>query len=408
MGAHERRTLPEGWEWKRLGDVATIGAGNSAPQGDKYFNDGKYPFVRTQDVGREKSAICLVKTKDEINDLAVKDFNLKLWPAKTLLIPKSGESTFLNHRALLGKPSYVSSHLATVIPSNCLLPEYLFFWSLILDSKKLTHDINYPSLRLPEIESAKIPLPPLPTQRRIVSILEKAEETKKLRAQADELSDRLLQSLFLEMFGDSARNPKGWATENLGEILSEDPQNGLYKPSTDYGGGTPILRIDSFYDGRINNIERLKRLRCTKEEIEKFKLKVDDIMINRVNSLEYLGKCGLVQNLFEDTVYESNIMRIRPKNDLLNSTYLTAFLCTKYIKNQILSRAKKAVNQASINQGDVTSLPILLPPLPLQQKFARIVEKIESMRQSQNQSKQQIEDLFSALMQKAFRGDLVA
>jgi type I restriction enzyme S subunit len=129
-------------------------------------------------------------------------------------------------------------------------------------------------------------------------------------------------------------------------------------------------------------------------------------MINRVNSLDYLGKCGLVQYLFEDTVYESNMMRIRPRKDLLNSTYLTAFLCTKYIKNQILSRAKKAVNQASINQGDVTSLPILLPPLPLQQKFARIVENIESMRQSQNQSKQQIEDLFSALMQKAFRGEI--
>jgi type I restriction enzyme S subunit len=70
---------------------------------------------------------------------------------------------------------------------------------------------------------------------RIVSILEKAEETKRLRAQADELTDRLLRSVFLEMFGDSSRNPKRWAREKLGEVLSEDPQNGLYKPSTDYG-----------------------------------------------------------------------------------------------------------------------------------------------------------------------------
>ena len=137
-----------------------------------------------------------------------------------------------------------------------------------------------------ELRRIPIPLPPIPTQRRIVSILEKAEETKKLRAQAYELTNRLLQSVFMEMFGDPVRNPKGWEMKTLGEVLSEDPQNGLYKPSTDYGEGTPILRIDCFYDGKITNIERLKRLKCTKEEIDKFKLQINDIMINRVNSLE--------------------------------------------------------------------------------------------------------------------------
>lgn len=197
MDAHERRALPEGWGWKRLGDVATIGAGNGAPQGEKYFIDGKYPFVRTQDVGREKGTICLGNTKDEINDLAVKEFNLKLWPAKTLLIPKSGESTFLNHRALLGKPSYVSSHLATIIPNNDLLPEYLYFWSLALDSKKLTHDINYPSLRLSEIESAKIPLPPLPTQRRIVEKIEFMRQSQnQSKQQIEDLFSALMQKAF--------------------------------------------------------------------------------------------------------------------------------------------------------------------------------------------------------------------
>ena len=74
---------------------------------------------------------------------------------------------------------------------------------------------------------------PLERQKKIVAILVKSEETTRLRAQADELTDRLLQSVFLEMFGDPVRNPNGWATEKLGEVLSEDPQNGLYKPSTD-------------------------------------------------------------------------------------------------------------------------------------------------------------------------------
>lgn len=409
MGNHERRAPAEGWEWKRLGDVATVGAGNSAPQGDQYFTDGKYPFVRTQDVGREKAAICLLKTKDDINDLAVKAFNLKLWPAKTLLIPKSGESTFLNHRALLGKPSYVSSHLATVMPSNCLLPEYLFFWSLILDSKKLTHDINYPSLRLSELESAKIPLPPLPTQRRIVSILEKAEETKRLRAQADELTDRLLKNMFLEMFGDPVKNPKGWEVERLEAICSE-----IYRYPTFYGfkyskNGVPVVRINNiFSNGSLDpNISKYVFIEPSlNKNFPRTILEFNDIVMAVRGDGSTAKRIGLVNtiNLVGANI-SPNLIRFRAKAVILNSSYLFN-LMTSYSGQKLLEKYVTRTAKKTITAKDIKEIPIPLPPLPLQQKFARIVEKIDSMRQSQNQSKQQIEDLFSTLMQKAFRGEI--
>jgi len=391
----ERRTLPEGWEWMELFQLVELIAGQAPPSSSYNQKNDGVPFLRVNSFGEQYP-----KTN--------------FWTNKPLKICKKGD-ILLSVAGTIGDVNIADNEYAITrsifairAKNNSLFINYLFYYLKIL--KEILKDASSGSsqkiITIKTVTKLEIPLPSIETQRRIVSILEKAEETKRLRAQADEFTDRLLQSVFLEMFGDPVRNPKGWEGENLGEVLSENPQNGLYKPSTDYGGGTPILRIDSFYDGKITNIERLKRLKCTQEEIDKFKLQVGDILINRVNSLEYLGKCGLVQNLFEDTVYESNMMRIRPRTNILNSTYLTAFLCTKHIKNQILSRAKKAVNQASINQGDVTSLPILLPPLLLQQEFARVVEKIESMRQSQNQSKQQIEDLFSALMQKAFRGEI--
>ena len=389
---------PRGGEWKRLGDVATVGAGNSAPQGDQYFIDGKYPFVRTQDVGREKATICLVKTKDDINDLAVKDFNLKLWPAKTLLIPKSGESTFLNHRALLGKPSYVSSHLATVMPSNGLLPEYLFFWSVILDSKKLTHDINYPSLRLSELESAKIPLPPLPTQRRIVSLLEKAEETKRLRAQADELTDRMLQSVFLEMFGDPVRNPKGWEMARLGELGEWTSGGTPSRTKPEYFQGT----IPWFSTGELNDSYLLD----SKEQITEEALEV--------SSAKLFPKGTMLIGMYDSAAFKMGLLlcpassnqacaAFIPKKETLEPLF--ALQLFKAMKPLFLSR-RRGVRQKNLSQSIIKNFEIPLPPLPLQQEFARIVEKVESMRQSQNQSKQQIEDLFSALMQKAFRGEL--
>ena len=195
---------------------------------------------------------------------------------------------------------------------------------------------------------------------------------------------------------------------SLESLLDEDPQNGLYKPSTDYGEGTQILRIDSFYDGKISNIKKLKRLNCTPEEIKKYGLNIGEVLINRVNSLEYLGKCGLVETLFEPTVFESNIMRLKLKKSTVNPEYLTSFLCTQFIKNQILQKAKKAVNQASINQADVKSLKILLPPIQLQNNYSFIIKQIERTKQSQKQSSLEINNLFDALMQKAFTGELIA
>ncbi|NJD51903.1 MAG: hypothetical protein FIB07_03455 [Candidatus Methanoperedens sp.] len=399
MEAHGQRALPEGWEWKRLGEVATVGAGNSAPQGDHYFNDGKYPFVRTQDVGREKAAIFLVKTKDEINDLAVKDFNLKLWPVKTLLIPKSGESTFLNHRALLGKPSYVSSHLATVVPSNRLLPEYLFFWSLILDSKKLTHDINYPSLRLSELESARIPLPPLTTQRRIVSILEKAEGTKRLRAQADELTDRLLQSVFLEMFGDPVKNPKGWEMIKLGELTEISSGS---TPSRDvpayFGGEIPWVKTTEVKGIRIHNTEEYITMSGLNNSSCKIYPK-KSIIIAMYGQGKTRGNVGLLEI---DAATNQACCVLKP-NQKYDSVYLFELLRNSYDNLRNLGRGG---NQPNLNGEIIKNYVIPLPPLPIQQQFARLVEKVEAMRQSQAQSKQQIEDLFSALVQKAFRGEI--
>jgi type I restriction enzyme S subunit len=97
---------------------------------------------------------------------------------------------------------------------------------------------------------------------------------------------------------------------SLGDSIVGGPQNGLYKHSSSYGEGTPILRIDGFYGGLIDDAASLKRLRLTSEELEKYRLRPDDIVINRVNSPEYLGKSALVPFMKEPTVFESNMMRL--------------------------------------------------------------------------------------------------
>lgn len=281
---------------------------------------------------------------------------------------------------------------------------YLKFFSLTIEARllKLGKGVAVKNISSKEIEALQIPLPPLPEQKHIAAILAKADRLRRLRRTARDLSDTYLQSVFLEMFGDRST----LKTRKLGELLLDNPKNGLYLPAEKYGSGTPIIRINNFYGGVLGNAEQFKRVQATPQETEEFAVVNGEILINRVNSLEYLGKCALVQGLTETTLFESNMMRLRVYEDIVLPIYLVRFLTTQQAYLQIIQHARKAVNQASINQQDVKSLVVPVPPLHLQQQFARIVHKFERLRAQQREAQRQAEHLFQTLLHRAFRGEL--
>jgi type I restriction enzyme, S subunit len=252
----------------------------------------------------------------------------------------------------------------------------------------------------------EIPLPPLAEQQRIATILDRADDLRAKRRAALAHLDTLTQSIFLEMFGDPATNPMGWSMTTLAELVTDGPQNGLYKPSTEYGSGTPILRIDGFYDGIVTDFATLKRVRISDEEQNRYCLRPGNIIINRVNSMEYLGKCALVNDLHEPTVFESNMMRFDVDRTRIEPRYLVQFLQTQFIKGQILTSAKHAVNQSSINQQDVKAFRIYVPPISLQREFVQRVTVVEKLSRAQHSSRVELGALFASLQQRAFRGEL--
>ena len=183
-----------------VGDVAEVNAGNSAPQDPKMFIDGTKPFFRTSDVGLVHMHPNLTITRDKLNEKGIK--GLKLFKKGTILFPKSGASTFLNHRVVMGIDGYVSSHLATITPTDKIVPQFLFYLLCQIDAKQLTNDQSYPSLRLPQISKIKIPLPPLEDQGQIIkeieskqAIIENAKEliskVERERADSGQIFERL-------------------------------------------------------------------------------------------------------------------------------------------------------------------------------------------------------------------------
>jgi type I restriction enzyme S subunit len=317
---------------------------------------------------------------------------------KTILVPEDAPEMNCNQA------------VAIIRLNKAIYGRYLLHWFNSSDalkqisSGKVTATIS--NLSLGTIKELKILLPPLEEQKRIAAILDKADAIRKKRQQAIELADQFLKSVFLDMFGDPIINPYDFPIVPLGELIRFGPQNGLYEPSTKYGSGTPIIRIDSFGDGNITDIANLKRVDTSDENVARYSLSEQDIIINRVNSRSHLGKSALVEGLKENTVFESNMMRLVADSDLINPRFLVEMLQQRYIKHQILGRCKDSINQSSINQTDVKTLSFPLPPIQQQRKFEGVCRSFKAGKFLRLDAGLKHVALVEGLSQLAFKGGL--
>ncbi|MFT4194881.1 restriction endonuclease subunit S [Ottowia sp.] len=287
-----------------------------------------------------------------------------------------------------------------------ILPAYLsyFLKSEVFRSwTRQSTGANIKNIRKTELESFPVPLVSLEKQRRIVDLLSRAEGIVRLRREAQAKAQAIIPALFLDMFGDPATNPEGWPVLPLGKLLRNGPTNGLYKHKSAYGSGTPILRIDAFYDGKVRDLTQLKRVALDGEtERDRFALAPGDIVINRVNSPEYLGKSALIPALEEATVYESNMMRFAIDTQQVLPEFVIALLQQPASRQHFLAYAKHAINQSSINQQDVKSLPVIVPPVDGQTRFKEHVTSLEAVMRRQAEMLKKAEVTFHALLLHTF------
>lgn len=374
--------LPSGWQIKSLGEVFTLKQGKHLSLNE--LNDGSFHVFGANGI--------------------VGNYDKYMYEEAMLLVTCRGATC--GSINLTEPYSWVTGNAIALVPRQQIVNPFFYHQLKSQSFSDVISGSAQPQIVVGSLIKKKILVAPLPIQKQIAEILEKADQAKQKRKEANQLTEQFLQSAFIEMFGDPVKNLKGWKLDTLTEYFEIEPQNGIYKHSSDYGSGTRILRIDSFYDGKVYDIHELKRVNVSDAEKEKYSLKQNNIVINRVNSREYLGKCGLIPYLEEPVIFESNMMRFSVDESKLNPIYLTKLLITSFIKNQILKYAKDAVNQSSINQQDVKKIQIIVPPISLQQQFAELVEKTEALKEKQKQSEQELENLFNSLMQKAFNGEL--
>ena len=387
-----------------LSELFTLQMGKTPSRDNSsYWKKSENNWISIADL--TNSGKYISNTKETLSDSAVAESGIKKIPANTVIM---SFKLSLGKVAITEKEMYSNEAIMAFIDKGVekISPEYLYYLLRAKDWSKGTNKaVMGATLNKATLSTIKIQLHEYDNQLEIVNMLNRVSSSIDFRKQQLTKLDELIKARFVEMFGDLVENPKQFPCVLLGSIMTVMPQNGLYKPQSAYVQdkfGTPILRIDGFYNGKVTDFNNLKRLCCTDFEKERYLLVENDIVINRVNSIEYLGKCARISGLQEDTVFESNMMRFHLDDSKVNSTYITTVLCSQYIYRQILTRAKKAVNQASINQGDVQSLNVVVPPLSLQNQFADFVAEVDKSKADVQKALDQTQLLFDSLMQQYF------
>jgi type I restriction enzyme M protein len=343
-------------ETVRLGDVAEVAAGNSAPQGEKFFADGQYPFFRTADVGRVKVSTNLNEPGDRINDLCLKEHRLRLFPKDTILFPKSGASTFLNHRAMLGVAGYVSSHLACIVAEETkALPAYLFWLLTTVDARTLSDNEGYPSLRLEQIADVEIPLPPLEEQRRIVAEIEGYQNVLKGARQI--LAGYRPQ---LDI------NPE-WEMVKLEDAVDADCSlsYGIVQPGDEFPAGLPVVRPVDLTTNLIR-IDGLKRINPKLADGYKRSTLQGGELLLCVRGTT--GGVSIAAPELAGANVTRGIVPVRFNSAVMLPRFGFFAICSESVQSQIRAKTYGAALQ-QINIRDLRELSLPLPPLEEQRRL---------------------------------------
>ena len=387
------------WPLFALGDVCNINIGRTPARDTAAFWGAGHPWVSIADLNQGRD---VWRTKEQITERAVAECNCKPVAAGTVL---------LSFKLSLGKVGIARTRLFTneaiaalPIKNGAVLPEYLYRVLRWVDlSAGVDRAAKGMTLNKSKLQRVKIPVPPLPEQRRIAAILDKVDELRAKRRAALEQLNGLTQAIFLEMFGDPAMNPKGWVTESLSEVvqLGTIVTYGIVQAGDEFPGGVPYIRTGDIVDGEIVQ----SGLRRTDPRIaarfDRSRVSGGDIVMSIRATV---GTTALVPNELDGANLTQGTARIAPGGET-DRFYLLSCLrapgSQRWIERQVKGATFREITLARLRQ-----LPVPVPPLALQKAFACRVSQTETVKSSLRESLGTFDSLFGALQHCAFNGAL--
>ena len=388
--------MREGWEYKKIGDIATVVSG-STPQTsvEEFWGEGHY-WVTPAEL--DDKTVYVSKTERQITDAALAKVKLQRLPKGTVL---------LSSRAPIGKVAicdvdmYCNQGFKNCICSDLVYNKYLFYF--LKDKKEYLNSLGrgatFKEISKGIVEKVVVPLPPKPTQLSIVSELDKLNELIQIKKEQLKDYDALAQSIFYEMFGDPVVNEKGWEVKKLMEVC--DVRDGTHDSPKYVESSNYMLITSKNIVNRAISFDDVNYI--TEEDYNNInkRSKVDngDILMPMIGTI---GNPVIVylDNLHKFSIKNVALIKFLHNTSILNR-YLLKLMISESFRRYLLS-LNKGGTQKFVALGTIRRMDIILPPLPLQHSFAQKIEQIERQKAAVQSTITDLETLLAARMQYWF------
>ncbi|MEN5380625.1 restriction endonuclease subunit S [Sphingobacterium kitahiroshimense] len=322
------------------------------------------------------------------------------------------DTTIIGRKGSINNPIYVKTEFWNVdtafglVSKESLWPKYLYYFCKTFNFLKLDKSTTLPSLTKSDLLEIEIPLPPLLIQEKIADILDKADELRRKDKDLQAKYDKLAQAIFIDMFGDPVRNEKGWEVKRLNALCLKIGS-----------GSTPSGGNESYKS------EGISLIRSLNIHQNKFKYKdlafIDDKQADKLKNVIVEENDVLFNitgaSVCRTTVVPSNVLPARVNQHVailrFDKQHVVPFFAVRLLSNSTMNRHLYAIatqggaTREAITKEQLQKLEIIVPPIHLQEEFAKKIEIINQLKAQINVEKS--EQLFQALLQKAFKGELV-
>ena len=373
------------WQIDKLGNpkIAITTSGGTPNRGIKEYYGGDIPWVKS---GELRETI-IIDTEEKITPAGLKNSSAKLFPKNTVLIALYGAT--VGRTALLGVDATTNQAVCGINPNKDKL-HYKFLYYYLQTKKESLIKKSFggaqPNISQAIIRNLNIPIPPIKTQKQIISILERAEKLKEKRKHANELTKQLPQSLFLEMFGDP--NNSNYPVKSI-EDVCEKVTDGTHKTPEYVESGIPFLRVTDLT--KSNDSKKFIREEEHKELIKRCKPEKGDVLYTKNGTI---GVAKMVDWDYEFSIFVS-LCLLKPKKEIVLPEYLETFLNTHFALEQAMSHSKKGTI-TNLHLIEIKKIKLPLPSIKEQEKFIKKIKQIQSIRIKQENSEKEINLLFDS------------
>jgi len=304
-----------------------------------------------------------------------------------------------------GLSGYIGSTLARLRPvSREMFTPFIgrLLQSCFRDIRANCTGATIPHVSRPYLLNIKISLPNLAEQKRVAAILDQADAIRQKRRQAIEQLNTLIPAIFYDMFGDPVSNPKCWPIGTIRDLVAK-VQYGTSKRA-DTKGEYPILRMNNITLEGEWNFTKLKYIDFDESEKRKYFVSNGDMLFNRTNSKELVGKSAVFHEI-KPMAYAGYLIRACA-NEHGNTDYISGYLNSRHGKATLRNMCKSIIGMANINAQEMQNIHICLPPVNLQNEYANAVAEIRKRRRLHQIAQNETNNLFNSLIQRAFKGQL--